>query len=93
MASMLWWSFPLMIFLILFYYPAAISYEDNKLKNSFGEQWESWSKDIHALIPSFSKKAGSASSDWSFKQSLFQNLEPVIVLYLIWCIYMLYAKL
>jgi protein-S-isoprenylcysteine O-methyltransferase Ste14 len=93
MASMLWWSFPLMIFLILFYYPPAISYEDNKLKNAFGEQWENWSKDIHALIPGFSKKAGSASSDWSFKQSLFQNLEPVIVLYLIWCIYMLYAKL
>ena len=93
MASMLWWAFPLMIFLIYFYYPPAISYEDGKLRKLFGEQWEAWSKDIHALIPTFSNKAGSASSDWSFKQSLFQNLEPVIVLYLIWCIYMLYAKL
>lgn len=93
MASMLWWSYPLMIFLLLFYYPPAISYEDNKLKNFFGEEWENWSKNIHALVPSFSKKEDTEKSDWSFKQSLFQNLEPVIVLYLVWCVYMLYAKL
>ncbi len=92
-ASNLWWSYLLMAFLIYFYYPPAISYEDQKLQKLFGEEWETWSKDIHALIPSFSSKSGSVSSDWSIKQSLFQNLEPVIVLYLIWCIYMLYTKI
>ena len=88
-ASNLWWSYVLMVFLLWFYYPPAISYEDNKLRSIFGEQWENWSKDIHALIPSFSNKAGSTSSEWSFKQSLMQNGEPIIVAYLIWCLYLL----
>lgn len=90
-ASSLWWSYVLMAALLWFYYPPAISYEDNKLKNLFGEQWENWSRDIHALIPTFGRKAGSASSDWSFRQSLMQNGEPVIVVYLIGCLYMLYT--
>ena len=90
-ASGLWWSYLLMALLLWFYYPPAISYEDNKLHTLFGEQWENWSRDIHALIPSFKNRAGSASSDWSFKQSLMQNGEPVIIVYLIWCLYMLYT--
>lgn len=93
MASMLWWSYPLMVFLLFFYYPPTIAYEDNKLKNFFGEEWENWSKNVHALIPSFSGKAGAGKSSWSFKKSLFKNLEPVIVLYLLGCLYMLYIKL
>ena len=93
LASALWWSPILMIALLLFYYPPAISYEDSKLKAHFGEHWENWSRNIHALIPSFSNKAGSTSSNWSFKQSLMQNGEPVIVVYLAWCLYLLYAKI
>jgi protein-S-isoprenylcysteine O-methyltransferase Ste14 len=93
LASGLWWSPILMVALLLFYYPAAISYEDNKLHHYFGEQWENWSRNIHALIPSFRNRAGSTSSQWSFKQSLMQNGEPVIVAYLIWCLYLLYTKL
>lgn len=91
LASNLWWSWLLMAFLLWFYYPPAISYEDNKLRNIFGEKWENWSRDIHALIPSFSKPAGSASSEWSFKQSLMKNGEPVIIAYLIGCLYLLYV--
>ena len=90
-ASMLWWSYLLMAFLLWFYYPPTIAYEDSKLHDIFGEQWENWSKDIHALIPSFKNRAGSSSSEWSFKQSLIQNGEPVIVAYLIWCLYILYT--
>ena len=93
MASNLWWAYALMVLLILFYYPPAISYEDAKLNKLFGEQWQQWSENIHALIPSFSNKAGSTSSDWSFRQSLFKNLEPVIVLYLIGCMYFIFNKL
>ena len=92
LASSLWWAFVLMAALLWFYYPPTISYEDNKLKNLFGEEWENWSKNIHALIPTFGKNAGSAKSEWSFKKSLMQNGEPVIVIYLIWCLYMLYTK-
>ena len=92
-ASSLWWAYALMAFLILFYYPPAISYEDAKLNRIFGEEWQNWSRNIHALIPTFTNKAGSTSSEWSFKQSLFQNLEPVIVLYLIGFMYLLFSKL
>lgn len=88
-ASMLWWSFVLMAFLLWFYYPPAISYEDNKLRNLFGEQWENWSRDIHALIPTFKTKSPQGSSEWSFKQSLLQNGEPVIALYLLVFLYLL----
>lgn len=88
-ASMLWWSFVLMAFLLWFYYPPAISYEDKKLQGIFGEQWESWSRDIHALIPTFKSRSSQSSSEWSFKQSLMQNVEPVIALYLAVFLYLL----
>ncbi len=92
LASSLWWSFVLMAFLLWFYYPPTISYEDNKLRGIFGEEWENWAKNIHALIPTFGKNAGSAKSAWSFRKSLMQNAEPVIVVYLIVCLYLLYTK-
>lgn len=92
LASSLWWSFVLMAGLLWFYYPPTISYEDNKLHGIFGEEWEKWAKNIHALIPTFGKNAGSAKSAWSFKKSLMQNAEPVIVVYLIICMYLLYTK-
>jgi len=92
-ASNMWWSFVLMAFLLWFYYPPAISYEDNKLKKIFGEQWIEWSQNIHALVPTFSSKSGSASSNWSFKQSLMKNGEPVIAIYLLACLYLLYTSI
>ena len=91
-ASTQWWSFVLMIALLWFYYPPTISYEDNKLRDIFGAEWEEWSKNIHALIPTFGAKAGSMKSSWSFKKSLMQNAEPVIVVYLIGCMYLLYTR-
>ncbi|VAW64377.1 hypothetical protein MNBD_GAMMA08-2844 [hydrothermal vent metagenome] len=91
-ASSQWWSFVLMGALLWFYYPPTISYEDNKLRDIFGEEWEVWAKNIHALIPTFGAKAGSAKSSWSFKKSLMQNAEPLIVLYLIGCLYLLYTR-
>ncbi|VAW58004.1 hypothetical protein MNBD_GAMMA11-847 [hydrothermal vent metagenome] len=92
LASSQWWSFVLMGALLWFYYPPTISYEDNKLRGIFGEEWEAWSKNIHALIPTFGNKAGSVKSSWSFRKSLMQNAEPVIVVYLIGCLYLLYTR-
>ncbi len=90
-ASNLWWSYLLMAFLLWFYYPPAISYEDNKLHRIFGDQWLQWSRNIHALIPTFGSKAGAAGSDWSLRQSLMKNGEPVIAAYLFGCLYLLYT--
>lgn len=91
-ASNLMWSYALMAALLWFYYPPTISYEDNKLRGLFGEEWVAWSKNIHALIPTFGSKAGSVKSTWSFKKSLMTNAEPVIVVYLIGCLYLLYTN-
>ena len=91
-ASTQWWAFLLMGFLLWFYYPPAIAYEDNKLHQAFGEQWENWSRDIHALIPKFTTPSAGNSS-WSFKQSLMRNGEPVIALYLLAFLYILFFGL
>ena len=93
MASMLWWAWALMAFLIWFYYPPAISYEDAKLHDHFGEQWENWSRHTRALIPGFGNRAGKTSSEWSFRQSLFQNVEPLIAVYIAVCMYLVYTRL
>jgi len=92
LAASVAWAFVLMGALVWLFYPVTIAYEDNKLRGIFGEEWEKWSANIHALIPTFSGKAGSAKSEWSFKKSLMQNGEPIIVLYLIGCLYLLYTK-
>ncbi len=92
LASSLWWSFPLMIALIFFYYPPTIAYEDNKLHNFFGDAWKQWSETTHALIPSMPANKSDSASSWSFKQSLMQNGEPIIIAYLIGCMYLLYTK-
>lgn len=92
-ASMLWWSYLLMIFLLWFYYPPAISYEDAKLQRTFGDDWVEWSRRTRALIPTLPQKGGASQSSWSFSKSLFRNLEPIIVLYLAGCFYLLYANL
>lgn len=94
LASSLWWSDLLMFALLLFYYPPTIAYEDNKLHEIFGESWETWSKTTHALIPTLPQHTADSdqASSWSFKKSLIQNGEPIIVVYLIGCLYLLYSN-
>jgi len=77
--SGLWWTIPFSALFWWFYYPAAIEYEDRKLRSIFGEEWEQWSQAVPAVIPvSVKLKAANA---WSFSTSLRQNVEPLIVLY------------
>jgi protein-S-isoprenylcysteine O-methyltransferase Ste14 len=101
-ASTLWWVYILMLALLFFYYPPTISYEDNKLRQYFGDSWEAWSKTTHALIPTLPTKSvgqkldnqgvDDSKGNWSFKQSLIQNGEPIIIVYLIGCMYLLHIK-
>lgn len=96
LASQLIWGAVLVVVFLWFYYPPAIDYEDRKLHNLFGEEWERWRLNTKALIPT-PPQAGSArlhgNSNWSFKQSLMQNGEPLIVLLVIVCAYVLFARL
>lgn len=89
----LWWSAPLLIAFLLFYYPTAIAYEDRKLHRLFGEQWQVWSSKTRALLPRLRPYEPSASSQWSLTQSLKQNGEPLIVLFLLYWLYHLFVKL
>ncbi|MBA3582382.1 MAG: isoprenylcysteine carboxylmethyltransferase family protein [Gammaproteobacteria bacterium] len=92
-ASGVWWTFPLLVWFFWFYYPTAISYEDNKLGRLFGSQWAEWRARTHALLPRYIPENQGASSAWSFKQSLIGNGEPIIVAYLLGCLLWLYLKI
>lgn len=89
-ASQLWWSIPVMLAFLWFYYPTAIQYEDYKLHKKFGEQWEQWAPNTRALLPRF-KGRGFRFGGWSLKQSTVANGEPFIILYTIYCAWHLVA--
>jgi protein-S-isoprenylcysteine O-methyltransferase Ste14 len=88
-ASGLWWSFPLFIAIVLIFYPHAILHEDEKLHTAFKEDWEQWSKKTKALIPRFKPYQQNQRSSWSFMESLRQNGEPIIALFLLFWLFVL----
>jgi protein-S-isoprenylcysteine O-methyltransferase Ste14 len=93
LASGLWWSLPLFILILIGFYPPAIRREDDKLHRLFKEDWESWSQQTRALIPRFKPLRSDQRGSWSFWQSLRQNGEPLIAVFLLFCLYFLYLKL
>ena len=66
----------------LIWYPAAISYEDDKLEDIFQDEWRAWSKNIRAIIPGKFKWADLKAEGWDTYQSLIRNGELPISLYL-----------
>lgn len=89
LASGLWWSFPLLLFILLGFYPHAIRHEDENLHHKFKEEWELWRKKTRALIPCLSPDRPMQGGTWSFIQSLRQNGEPIIDLFLLFWLYFL----
>jgi len=87
LASGLWWSLPLFVLVLVFFYPHAISREDEKLHRVFGEEWEKWQENTRALIPRLGRFGTARSGNWSFMQSLRQNGEPIIALFLLLLLY------
>jgi len=95
-SSGLWWSYLLMGFLIFLYYPPTIKYEDAKLHKIFGTQWEKWRGVTKALIPSmrpYSGKDVDEKGSWSFGKSMRDNGEPIIVAFLLGCLWYLYTQI
>lgn len=88
-ASSVWWGLPLLIVIMLIFYPPAIKREDKKLHRLFKEDWEEWREKTHALIPNFKLGGIFSLGKWSFRQSLFQNGEPIIALFLLFWFYVL----
>jgi len=93
LASGLWWSLPLLIGVLLAFYPPAIRREDEKLHRNFQEEWEQWRKGTRALIPRLTPYRPGQRGRWSFRQSLFDNGEPIIALFLLFWLYFLYLGL
>jgi protein-S-isoprenylcysteine O-methyltransferase Ste14 len=77
------WVALIVIVFLLFYYPPAIRYEDQKLHGLFGDDWQHWRNQTGALIPRrFSWKALRAGN-WAARQSLLRNGELPITLFLL----------
>ncbi|MBT8047028.1 MAG: isoprenylcysteine carboxylmethyltransferase family protein [Xanthomonadales bacterium] len=65
----------------LFYYPAAIRYEDHKLETIFGDEWRNWSRNIPGMFPTGLKWQSNPDSEWSARQSLLRNGELVYTIF------------
>ena len=79
------WAGLIALSFFCFYYPAAIEYEDRKLKELFPGSWEKWANKTPALTITFKKMHPLELINWSWRKSLINNYEPVIVVYvLIW---------
>jgi len=89
LASSLWWSLPLLIVILLAFYPHAIHQEDENLHCIFKKDWEQWRKKTWALIPRLTSYRSAQGGRWSFIQSLRQNGEPIIALFLMSWLYFL----
>lgn len=85
-ASGRWWSVPLALVFFWFYYPPAISYEDDKLRGLFGAAWERWAATVPALVPSFRNLTAVRGGKWSFRKSFARNGEILIALYALVCL-------
>ena len=93
LASGRWWSFPLWLALALAFFPPAIAHEDALLHRLFGSAWEEWSARTRALVPRLGRYRPGMGGAWSLRQSLRVNGEPLIVVFLCGCLYLLHLKL
>jgi len=76
-----WIVVAVVAFFFLFYYPAAIRYEDHKLEKIFGDEWRAWSRDIPAMFPTRPKWRANEDADWSGRQSFLRNGELVYTIF------------
>jgi len=74
-----------MVAFFLIWYPAAITYEDSKLENIFGDEWREWGQSRRAIIPGGFRWADLKPGGWDTYQSLIRNGELPISLYLLSC--------
>jgi protein-S-isoprenylcysteine O-methyltransferase Ste14 len=93
LASGLWWSYPLWIVFGFLFYPQTIRDEDRQLAQLFPQEWPAWRKGTRALIPRLTPYSSEKHGEWSFRQSLRRNGEPIIAALLLLCVYFLYVRL
>lgn len=87
-----WIVLGLVAFFFLFYYPAAIRYEDHKLEGIFGDNWRSWSQGTPGMFPTSLKWQANTEAEWNTRQSLLRNGELVYTLYMVACAVLLWYR-
>lgn len=69
------WVVALVAAFFLFYYPAAIRYEDHKLESIFEDEWREWSKGLPAMLPTKFRWRAHEDAEWNPSQSFIRNGE------------------
>ncbi|HEY5568532.1 MAG TPA: methyltransferase [Gammaproteobacteria bacterium] len=87
------WGLPLAVLFFWFYYPPAIEYEDRKLHRLFGAQWEQWARSVPALAPNLGNARRMSGGSWSLAKSMRQNGEGFIVVFVLFCAWLVIARL
>lgn len=76
-----WIVVALVAFFFLFYYPAAIRYEDHKLEGIFGDDWREWSQGRAAMLPTSFRWQPNQDASWSVRQSMLRNGELIYTVF------------
>ncbi len=76
-----WIVAALVLFFLLFYYPAAVRYEDHKLQDLFGEEWQAWGTKTPAMFPTRLKWQSNQEAEWNLRQSMIRNGELVYTVF------------
>lgn len=76
-----WIVMAVVAFFFLFYYPAAIRYEDHKLESLFGDDWRAWSQNIPGMFPTRFNWQSNPEASWDLRQSMIRNGELVYTLF------------
>lgn len=84
-ASGVWWCLAVALAFFWFYYPAAIEYEDRKLRRIFESHWDEWAESVPALWPAFGNVANMRGGSWSLAKCMRGNGEGFIALYILAC--------
>lgn len=70
-----WIVVAVVAFFLLFYYPAAVRYEDHKLRGLFGDEWQAWGTRTPAMFPTRLRWRANRDAEWSARQSFIRNGE------------------
>jgi len=71
----------LVLFFLLFYYPATIRYEDRKLQGLFDEEWQAWGTRTPAMFPTRLKWQANEDAEWNMRQSMIRNGELIYTVF------------
>ncbi len=87
-----WAVMAVVAFFFLFYYPAAIRYEDHKLEGIFGDEWRNWSRSIPGMFPTRFNWRPNQDASWDARQSLVRNGELVYTVFELGAAVLLYYR-